>query len=100
MHLISLDQISFNALIYSNSLSKFYPNNNVIANLSNRYIYLYWIGFLTVVSNDKCITRYFINLKNNERNIISSLQIVCTIFISSLSIYWIYNSLEHISLNK
>jgi hypothetical protein len=87
MHLVSLNQISLSALMDSNSLSKFYPNNNVIANLFNRYIYLYWIEFLNVVSNDKCITRYFIDLKNNGRNIISSLQIICTIFISSLSMY-------------
>jgi hypothetical protein len=62
-------------------------DSNYLTSSTQIIIYLYWIGFLIVVLNDKCITRYFIDLKNNKRNIILNLQIVYTIFISNLSIY-------------
>jgi len=72
----------------------------VISNLLNGYINLYWTGPPTFTSNGKCTGRCSIELKNNGGNIISSLHIVLTIFISSLSMWSTFNLLEHISLKK
>ena len=72
----------------------------VISNLSNEYVHQYWIGPLTLTSNGKYMSRYSIKLKNNWENIISSLHIIWTIFISSLYVCCVCNLLEHISLKK
>jgi len=72
----------------------------VISNLSNRYIYIYWTGPPTFTSYDKCMDKCSIESKNDGENIISSLHIVWTIFISSLSKCCVCNLLEHISLKK
>jgi len=57
----------------------------IISNLSNGYIHLYWTGPPTFTSYDICMGRCSIESKNNGGNIISSLHIVSTIFVSSLS---------------
>ena len=57
----------------------------VISNLSNEYIHLYWTGPPIFTSNGKCMGKCSIELKNDGGNIISSLHIISTIFISSLS---------------
>jgi len=57
----------------------------VISNLSNGYIHLYWTVPPTFNSYGKCTGRCSIESKNEGGNIISSLHIVSTIFISSLS---------------
>jgi hypothetical protein len=57
----------------------------IISNLSNGYIHLYWTGPPTFTSNGKCTGRCSIESKNYGRNIISSLHIVSTIFVSGLS---------------
>jgi len=72
----------------------------IISNLSNGYIHLYWIGPPTFTSNGKCTGRCSIESKNDGGNIISSLHIVSTIFVSSLSKLSTFNLLEHISLKK
>ena len=72
----------------------------VISNLLNGYIHLYWTGPPTFTSNGKCTGRYSIESKNDGGNIISSLHIVSTIFISSISMWSTFNLLEHISLKK
>jgi len=68
--------------------------------ISNVYINLYWTRTSTFTSNDKCISRCSIELKNNGGNIISSFHIVWVIFVSSLSMCCVCNLLEHISLKK
>jgi hypothetical protein len=65
----------------------------VISNRSNRYIHLYWIGPPTFASNGRCMGRCSIESKNDERNIISSLHSVSTIFVSSLSMWSTFNLL-------
>jgi len=72
----------------------------IISNLSNGYIHLYWTGPPTFTSYDKCMGRCSIKSKNNGGNIILSLHIVSTIFVSSLSMWSTFNLLEHISLKK
>jgi len=72
----------------------------IISNLLNGYIHLYWTGPLTFTLYDKCMDRCSIESKNNVGNIISSLHIVSTIFVSSLSMWLTFNLLEHISLKK
>jgi hypothetical protein len=75
-------------------------NTCIIPNLSNGYIHLYWIGPRTFALNGKCIGKCLNELKDDERNIISSLHIVWTIFISNISMCCVYNLLEHISFKK
>jgi len=72
----------------------------IISNLSNGYIHLYWTGPSTFTSYGKYTGRCSIESKNDGWNIISSLHIISTIFVSSLSMWSICNLLEHISLKK
>jgi len=72
----------------------------VISNPLNEYIHLYWISPWTFTSNGKYTGRCSIESKNDGGNIISSLHIVSTIFVSSLLMWSTFNLLEHISLKK
>ena len=64
------------------------------------YIHLYWTGPPTFTLNGKCMGRCSIESKNDGGNIILSLHIVSTIFVSSLSMWSTFNLLEHISLKN
>ena len=77
-------------LLYMNYIA------TVISNRSNGYIHLYWTGPPTF-SNGKCMGKCSIESKNDGGNIISSLHIFSTIFVSSLSMWSTFNLLEHIS---
>ena len=72
----------------------------VISNFSNGSIHLYEIGPSTFASYGKWKGRCFMKSKTDGRNIISSLHIVSTIFISSLSMCCVCNLLDYISLKK
>jgi hypothetical protein len=72
----------------------------VISNFSNGYIHLYEIGPSTFASYGKWMGRCFMKSKTDGKNIISSLHIVSTIFISSLSMCCVCNLLDYISLKK
>jgi hypothetical protein len=72
----------------------------IISNLLNGYIYLYWTSPSTFTSYGKYTGRCSTEWKNNGGNIISSLHIVSTIFVSSLSMWSTFNLLELISLKK
>jgi len=72
----------------------------IISNCLNGYIHLYWTGPPTFTSNGRCMGRCSIESKNDGGNIISSLQSVLMIFVSSLLMWSTFNLLEHISLKK
>jgi hypothetical protein len=88
------------SIIQRKPKKNFNYNTCIIPNLSNGYIHLYWIGPQTFASNGKCIGKCLNELKDDGRNIISSLHIVWTIFISNISMCYVFNLLEHISLKK
>jgi hypothetical protein len=72
----------------------------IISNPLNGYIHIYWTGPPSFTSNGKCTGKCSIESKNDGGNIISSLHIISTIFVSSLSMWSTFNLLEHISLKK
>ena len=72
----------------------------VISNPLNGYNHLYWTGPPTFASNGRCMGKCSIESKNDGGNIISSLHNVSTIFVSSLFMCCVFNSLKHISLKK
>jgi len=73
---------------------------SIISNLLKGYIHLCWTGPPTFASYGKYMGRCSIESKNDGGNIISSLHIISMIFISSRSMWFVYNLLELISLKK